>query len=309
MKRAISVVCLMAASLSAAQDIAATNYAAYNLRASELIRRAEETPDAALYAQGEDAVRKSLETAPNNFDALKLQVSILLGEHGYPAALEAARSLNKRVPDDVMVYGLLTDANVELGNYKDAEESAQWMLDLRRGNRPALIRAARLRELFGDAEGAYELLDLALQSTPQTDTRERAGILTRMGHLRLACGDAAAAERMLDHALTSRPKDPEALGNLAQVRIVQKRYVEAVDLLQQRYQAVPRTGNLYDLAEALQLAGRDDEAKRAFADLKPKPFGMASKDNPTATGPLLCRPGTSTGERSANRTKGVRLAS
>ena len=52
-----------------------------------------------------------------------------------------------------MVYGLLTDANVELGNYNDAETSAQWMLNLRPGNLPALIRAARLRELFGDAEG------------------------------------------------------------------------------------------------------------------------------------------------------------
>jgi len=43
-----------------------------------------------------------------------------------------------------------------------------------------------------------------------------------------------------------------------------------VDLLQQRYQAAPHAENLYDLAEALQLAGRTDEAQRAFADFETK---------------------------------------
>ena len=61
-----------------------------------------------------------------------------------------------------------------------------------------------------------------------------------------------------------------ALGNLAKVRIQQKRYDEAVALLQQRYQAAPHAENLYDLAEALQLAGRTDEAKKAFAEFEQK---------------------------------------
>jgi tetratricopeptide (TPR) repeat protein len=119
-----------------------TEYAGYNLLAAALVRRAQETSDVSFYAQAEDAVKKSLEIAPNNFDAEKIRVSILLGEHEYPRRAGAAKTLNKRVPDDVMVYGLLTDANVELGNYKDAEIAAQWMLNLRPGNLPALNRAA-----------------------------------------------------------------------------------------------------------------------------------------------------------------------
>lgn len=247
----------------AAQSIAAaskaisdkpTEYAGYNLLATALVRRAQETSDVSFYTQAEGAVKKSLEIAPHNFDAEKIQVSILLGEHEDPAALEAAKTLNKRVPDDVMVYGLLTDANVELGNYRDAEDSAQWMLNLRPANRPALTRAAHLRELFGDVEGAYEFMELAYQSTPATESGERAWTLTQMGHLRLASGSADAAEKLFPQALTSFPSYPAALGNLAQVRITQKRYAEAVVLLQQCHQAAPRAENLYDLAEALQLA-------------------------------------------------------
>jgi len=254
-------------------------YAGYNLLATALIRRAQETADAGYYAQAENAVKKSLELAPDNFDTQKIRVSILLGEHEYPVALEAAKALNKRVLDDVMVYGLLTDANVELGNYEDAEVSAQWMLNLRPGNLPALIRAARLRELFGDNEGALELLDLAYQSTPPTETGQRAAILTQMGHLRSASGNTEAAERFLQQALTLFPNYPSALGNLAQVRIAQKRYTEAVLLLKQCHQSAPRAANLYHLAEALQLAGRDDEAQKAFAEFETKALAESSGMN------------------------------
>jgi tetratricopeptide (TPR) repeat protein len=215
-----------------------------------------------------NVIKKSVETTPTDFDNRKKEVSMLLDKHEYPAALEAAKALNKRVPDDVMVYGLLTDANVELGNYKDAEVAAQWMLNLRPGNRPALIRAAHLRELFGDPEGAYELMDLAFQSTPPTDREERASTLTQMGHFRFASGNAGAAEKLLQQALTELPDYPSALGNLAQVRIAQKRYEEAIVLFERRYQAEPRAANRYDLAEALQLAGRTDEAQRAFAEFE-----------------------------------------
>jgi tetratricopeptide (TPR) repeat protein len=252
-------------------------YAGYNFLATALVRRAQETSDVSFYAQAEEAARKSLELSPNNFDAEKIRVSILLGEHEYPAALEAAKALNKRVPDDVMVYGLLTDANVELGNYEDAVIAAQWMLNLRPGNLPALIRAAHLRELTGDAEGAYELMEMAYQSTPQTESAERAQILTQMGHLRRASGSIDAAEKLFQQALTSFPGYPSALGNLAQVRIAQKLFEDAVVLLQQRYQDAPCARNLYDLAKALQLAGRNGEAKKTFAEFETKSLLESSK--------------------------------
>src|ERR1700745_2490856 len=94
-------------------------YAGYNLLAMALSRRARETSDVNFYAQAEDALKKSLELSPNNLEAEKIHVWLLLGRHEFPAALEAAKALNKRIPDDVLVYGFLTDANAELGNYRD----------------------------------------------------------------------------------------------------------------------------------------------------------------------------------------------
>src|SRR5262249_26389112 len=150
----------------------------------------------------------------------------------------------------------LTDANVELGNYDDAEKAAQWMLNLRPGNLPGITRAAYLRELFGDLDGALELMNIAYQSTPPGEREDRAWILTQIGHLQMTSGKASDAESTLELALMIFPRYHYALQNLAKVRIEQKRYDDAVILLQQRYDDAHHAENLYDLAEAEELARR-----------------------------------------------------
>ncbi len=257
-----------------------TQCAGYNQLAMALARRARETSEVTYYAQAEDALKKSFELAPGNLDGEKVHVWLLLGRHEFPAALDAAKILNKRVPDDVLIYGFLTDANAELGNYKDAETAAQWMLNLRPGNLPGMTRAAYLRELFGDVDGAYELMDMAYQSTPPTEVEDRAWILSQMGHLKLSAGKTSEADTILQQALALFPGYHYALGTLAKVRITQKRYSDAVALLQQRYQAALHAENLYDLAEALELAGRTEESRKAFAEFEIKSLAESSrKDN------------------------------
>ncbi len=253
------------------------DYEAYNALALALARRARETSDPTYYTQGEQALQKSFAISPANYDGQRIEVWLLLGKHEFAAALEEAKTLNKRMPDDVMVWGFLTDANVELGNYDDAEKAAQWMLNLRPANLPGLTRAAYLRELFGDPEGAVELMRMALDSTPPGEVEDRAWITTQIAHIRLSEGKISAAEELLQQALVLFPGYHYALGNLAKVRIQQKRYDDAVTLLQQRYQAGPHAENLFDLAVALQKAGRLAEAKEAFTTFEQKSLAETNK--------------------------------
>lgn len=246
------------------------DFEAYNALALALSRRARETSDVGYYTQAEEALQKSFAISPDNFDGARTHVWLLLGKHEFAAGLEAAKKLNQRMPDDVMTYGFLTDANVELGNYKDAEVAAQMMLDLRPGNSPALTRAAYLRELFGDNDGALELMNMALQSTSPGEVEDAAWILSQMAHLELATGRTNEAEQNLQRALALFPGYHYALGNLAKVRIQQARYEDAVQLFQQRYEAAPHAENLFELAEAEQLAGRSGEAKKAFVQFERK---------------------------------------
>jgi len=246
------------------------DFEAYNALALALSRRARETSDVKFYAQAEETLQKSFEVSADNFDGQRIQVWLLLGKHEFTAALDAAKKLNRKMPDDVMLYGFLTDANVELGNYREAETAAQWMLDLKPGNTPGLTRTAYLRELYGDIEGSLELMNMAYQSTPPGEVEDGAWIVTQMAHLNLAMGKIDEAERLSKQALVMFPGYHYALGNLAKAKIQQKRYDESVELLKRRYEAAPHAENLYELAQALQFAGKTDDAGKAFAEFEQK---------------------------------------
>jgi tetratricopeptide (TPR) repeat protein len=246
------------------------NFEAYNALALALSRRARETSDVGYYAQAEEALQRSFTIAPENFDGARTHVWLLLGKHEFATALNEAKKLNKKMPDDLMIYAFLTDANVELGNYHEAEAAAQLMLDLRPGNLPGITRAAYLRELFGDIDGALELMNMALQSTPPAEAEDKAWILSQMGHLEITRGRDSDAENYLQQALALFPSYHYALGNLAKLRVQQKRYEDAIQLLERRYQSAPHAENLYDLGEALQLAGRGNDAKKAFTEFEQK---------------------------------------
>lgn len=240
----------------------------YNALGLALARRARESADPRFYEQANEAVAESLRLAPGNFDARKTRVWILLGQHEFAEAVREATDLNRRMPDDPMLYAMLVDAHVELGNYEDAETAAQWLLDLRPGNVIGLGRAAYLRELFGDLEGAIELMTQAYARTPPTEVEDRAWLLTQIGHLHRVSGAPTAAEAAVAEALRAFPGYHYALAEMAKIRIAQKRYSEAVTWRRQHYAAAPHPENLYALAEALKLDRRHREAKAAFADFE-----------------------------------------
>src|SRR5262249_43122480 len=188
-----------------------------------LARRARETPHPPLYDPAEEALEKCLAVAPDDLEALKVRAWVRLGQHRFAEARDLAAALNKRVPDDLTVYGLLTDARVELGDYAGAEAACDWMLDLRPGNVPGLTRAAYLRELFGDVEGALELMAAAYPQVASSEVEDRAWILTQIGHLQLVAGRPADAEAVLQEALSQFPNYHYALGQMARVRTAQGR--------------------------------------------------------------------------------------
>jgi tetratricopeptide (TPR) repeat protein len=228
-------------------------------------RRARETSDTAHYDAAMKAATRAAELAPGDIEAEKARVWILLGRHEFAAARDAARALQKRFPDDVLIYGFLTDANAELGDYAEAEKAAQWMLDLRPGNVPGLTRAAYLRELFGDFDGALDLMQQSYDRIPPSEVEDRAWVLAQTAHLLLLQGRADDAGRAAERSLELFPDYHYALAELARVRTAQGRHDDAVALLRRRWERAPHPENLYELAVALERAGRTDAARERFA--------------------------------------------
>jgi tetratricopeptide (TPR) repeat protein len=242
----------------------------YNQLAIAFERRAAETGDVSFYDHAEEALRKSFSLSAANLEAQKIRASVLLGEGRYREALEQATAVNKLWPDDVLVYGYIADAQMALGNYTAAEEAAQWMLNLRPGNIPGMRRAADLREVFGDADGAAEMLTAELVQTAPNEVADRAYVMTRLGQLQLAAGHLNEAEKLLQQAHDVFSNLAYTLDVVAELRRAQGKYAEAAQVLNQLYLMNPSAEHGYKLAVALEREGQKNYAESTYQEFERK---------------------------------------
>ena len=256
----------------------------YNDLAVAYVQRVRETADPSYYVQAETSLQKSFQIAPDNLEGQKARLMILLGRGEFGQALGLAKALNRGTPDDVLVYGFIADAAIGLGDYGVAENAAQWMLDMRPGNIPGLLRGAALRRLYGDMHGASDFYSQAYQQMAPTQTEELAWTLTQMADLQLSTGELDGAEKLLHSALQEFPGYYAALEGLARVQTARQHYSEAAALLRQRNLRFPTAASRYALAQALERA---DEAAES---------GLAYTDFVTAARPLIGASDNANGE-------------
>jgi tetratricopeptide (TPR) repeat protein len=242
--------------------------AGYTALASAFAELARETADPAYYARAQQAVEAALDRAPEDPAAQRLAIWILLGQHEFARARERAEAMRARAPDDIAVYPLLVDAYVELGEYALAEEAAQRMLDLRPDYVPGLARAAYLRELFGDLDGALDLLATCLHQTPESETEQRAWYLAHLGHVERLLDRLDAAASSAESALATFPDYHYALALLADVRADQGRIGDALALARRHVAVAPHPENRLRVAELLEELGRGAEARAEFAQFE-----------------------------------------
>ncbi len=239
-----------------------------------LSRRARETADPAFYEQAHAALDRARELDPDDFTARRVRAWVLLGQHRFEEGLELAKELNRQAPDDLTLYALLVDGHAALGNYAEAEEAAQWMLDLRPDAVPSLTRAAYLREVFGDLDGALLLMEDAYARIAPDETEDRAWTLAHIAHLHLESGELDLAERVLEQSLALFPEYHYALGLLARTKTLQGQHEQALEVERRHYESAPHPENLYELALAAQRAG-DEEASTLFLRFEREALGEA----------------------------------
>lgn len=229
--------------------------------------------------QAEAAVSAALTTAPDDFLAQRTEVAVLLARHADSTALARSRALNERFPDDLDTYALLIDAELALGLYREAESDTQRLLDLRPDHLPALVRAARLRELFGDWQGAIDVLNASLNRVTEDEREQRARLYTQLARLHAGAGNQDIADQALAAALGAVPDYPPALREGVRLARLRSASAHALSMAEHLYRVLPAEHELLLLARAAAAAGQGARAAPMFSDFVTRAHAIAARDD------------------------------
>jgi tetratricopeptide (TPR) repeat protein len=200
-----------------------------------------------------------------NFEALVYKSSVKMSQHQFAEAKDIAEKAKTLNPDNAYVYGILTDANVELGNYEEAVKMSDKMQALK----PSLesySRASYLREIYGDYPGSIQAMKMAVDaglpgSEPQCWARKT------LAHLYEKTGKWDEAENQYNQILAMRPSYAFALEGLAKVDKQRKNYQKALEQLDKASAIMPEYSFEEEKGNIYILMGEKDKAKEKYSQV------------------------------------------
>ena len=167
-----------------------------------------------------------LQHEPRNFDAICSKATVLLSQHHFTEGLELAKTALPINPDNAFIYGILCDANLELGNYKEAMQMGDKMVSVRPDIR-SYARISYLREVHGDYTGAIQAMKLATDAGyPGLEETEWTRCI--LGHLYENTFSLDTAEYEYQIALRNRPDYAFAYAGLGRIAKSKGNYKEAI---------------------------------------------------------------------------------
>lgn len=128
------------------------------------LQKARITADPSYYPKAHGVLRKSLKLGPDdNVNALVGLGALAGARHRFSQQLRWGRRAVSTSPYSSFAHGIVADALIELGRYRDAGHSLQKMVDIR-PDLASFSRISYLSELRGDVEGAIVGMRRAAQS-------------------------------------------------------------------------------------------------------------------------------------------------
>ncbi|MDQ1710480.1 MAG: hypothetical protein QOG49_1865, partial [Frankiaceae bacterium] len=155
------------------------------------------------------------------------------------------------------LYGVRTDALVELGRYAEAQVAVQKMADLR-PELPAYARASYLRELHGDTASALAFMQDAERNaiTPA----ETSFAIYHQGELKENTGRIDEAEADFKRAQAADPASLPAREGLARIAAARGRTTDAIAAFEALADERPLPAYAATLADLYTQAGRPADA-------------------------------------------------
>ena len=229
------------------------------------IKKARTSFDAGFYKLAEQCAACLEAQGSKGPDALLLRAHALQSLHHFRDAEAAARelvSLRERPFD----YGVLGDILIDQGKVREAVTAYQKMIDLR-PDLQSYARAAHVRWLTGDLEGAIKLMKLATAASSPNDAEASAWAFTRLALYQLQRGATTQALQSCDAALALQPGYAPAMLARGRSLLAVNRRADALADFQRAAQLNPLPEYQWALADALSLTGNHARAAELQAQI------------------------------------------
>lgn len=236
---------------------------AYGRLGQLYLQRARETGDPAYYPLAEGVYQQALARNSEDVTALAGLGALALARHQFAEALDWGERARARAPEAAATYGIIADAQIELGRYPEAVATIQQMVDLR----PSLNSYARVsyaRELYGQVPAAIEAMERAV-AAGGPGQEGTAWVLVQLGHLRFNSGDLAGADEAYRRALNEWPDYLHALAGQGRVAAARGQFDQAIAFYRRATATIPLPEYVIALGQVYLTAGQPAAAEEQFA--------------------------------------------
>lgn len=231
-----------------------------NLLAGAYIQKVRESMDFSYLDRASQVLSEVLSLDAKNYEAQRLRTEVALERHQFKLAAEYSKTLIEWASNDSWNWGTLGDASIELGDYDQAADAYQKMMNIR-PDLASYNRASYFRFLHNDVDGAIKIMKIAINSGSAM-AENTAWCSVELGNMYLKTGKITEAEEAFRQALKYFPNYHPALAGTAKARAARSDWKGAVDYMQRAAAITPfpdYAAALYDYYSAL---GNTAEAQR-----------------------------------------------
>jgi tetratricopeptide (TPR) repeat protein len=226
------------------------------------LQKVRETGDPSMYAKAEDLLERAEKIEPHNPELFATRGILALARHDFARALEFGERALALNPESARYYGIIGDAQIELGRYEEAIASYQKMIDLR-PDFSSYSRVAHARELYGDPEGAIQAMQDAVEAGAPVP-ENKAWAYVQLGNLRFTTGHLDEAAKDYDLATKTLPNYPPALAGQARIASARGELEQAAALYQQAFDRMPLAEYAINLGDVYTEMGERQKAAEQY---------------------------------------------
>ncbi len=226
------------------------------------VQQARITVDPTYYGLADGALARSLEEGgDDNYLAYAGLSALASARHDFVSGREFAEQGLEINGFSAILYGALSDAQIQLGSYDEGFASIDRMVELS-PDTASLTRVSYAAELGGDIDRATDLMQRALDDAPNASDRAFASFY--LGELKFNAGDPNGALGDYNRAVEAAPDEPALLAGKAKAEAASGQVLTALDHYAEVVERAPDPSYVTAYGRLLESLGRDAEAQQQY---------------------------------------------